>query len=66
MQLKQLVDALDFLLKGSRGRGHHAGGNERRDVDLVQEILAAGPGDALVQNPEGSAQVLLQVETDQR
>lgn len=65
-QLKQLVDTLDFLLKGAGGRGHNAGGNQRRDVDLVQEILASGPGYALVQNPEGSAQVLLQVETDQR
>lgn len=63
VQLEQMVDTLDFLLRGTGGRD--AGGNEGRDVDLVQETLAAGPGDALVQNPEGSAQVLLQVETDE-
>lgn len=61
-----MIDTMDFLLQGSRGRGHHSGRDKGRDVDLVQEILAAGVGDALVQDLEGSAQVLLQVETDQR
>lgn len=61
-----MIDTLDFLLRGFGGQGHHTGRYERRDVYFVQEILAAGPGDALMQNLEGPAQVLLQVKTDQR
>lgn len=61
-----MINTLDFLPWDFEGRGHHTGRYEGRDVDPVQEILAAGPGDALVQNPKGSTQVLLQVKTDQR